>query len=400
MRELGDAWLVPAEDADRAIAGDEQADAARSCSRRSTTCCGTASRPSTCSASSTASRSTSRRRRASTATTCCRCSTAPTSSAASTSRPTARPVRCGPWRCTGRSGRGRARCARRSRGSPMCSGSRGARSRVEFETRAIHAGQEPDPLTGAVNVPIYQTQHVRAGRRAARCAAATTTRARSTRRAPRSRSAWPRSRAARTASASRPAWARRPRSWSSSSPARGRSRSTTSTAAPTACSRRCTRRRATTTSSSTSPTRASCAARSSSRSSLVWLETPSNPLLKIVDIAAVAERAHAAGALVVVDNTFASPYLQQPLALGADIVVHSTTKYVGGHSDSVGGAVIVNDAELARAAALRAELDGRGARAVRLLPHAARRQDARGAHGAPLRQRGRGSRAGSRSRRP
>ena len=80
---------------------------------------------------------------------------------------------------------------------------------------------------------------------------------------------------------------------------------------------------------------------------LVWLETPSNPLLKIVDIAAVAERAHAAGALVVVDNTFASPYLQQPLALGADIVVHSTTKYLGGHSDVVGGAVIANDAELA-----------------------------------------------------
>jgi cystathionine gamma-synthase len=81
---------------------------------------------------------------------------------------------------------------------------------------------------------------------------------------------------------------------------------------------------------------------------LVWLETPSNPLLKIIDIAAVAERAHAAGALVVVDNTFASPYLQQPLALGADIVVHSTTKYVGGHSDSVGGAAIVNDDELAQ----------------------------------------------------
>jgi cystathionine gamma-synthase len=80
---------------------------------------------------------------------------------------------------------------------------------------------------------------------------------------------------------------------------------------------------------------------------LVWLETPSNPLLKIVDIAAVAERAHAVGALVVVDNTFASPYLQQPLALGADIVVHSTTKYIGGHSDSVGGAVLTNDAELA-----------------------------------------------------
>ena len=95
--------------------------------------------------------------RASTATTCCRCSTARRSSAGSISRPTARPVRCGRWRCTGRSGRDRAPCARRSRGSLMCSGSRGARSRVEFETRAIHAGQEPDPLTGAVNVPIYQT---------------------------------------------------------------------------------------------------------------------------------------------------------------------------------------------------------------------------------------------------
>ena len=122
--------------------------------------------------------------------------------------------------------------------------------------------------------------------------------------------------------------------------------------------------------------------------SLVWLETPSNPLLKIVDIAAVAERAHAAGALVVVDNTFASPYLQQPLALGADIVVHSTTKYVGGHSDSVGGAVLdERRGELARAPALRPELDGRRAGAARLLPHAARRQDARRAHGAPLRQR-------------
>ena len=120
---------------------------------------------------------------------------------------------------------------------------------------------------------------------------------------------------------------------------------------------------------------------------LVWLETPSNPLLKIVDIAAVAERAHAAGALVVVDNTFASPYLQQPLALGADIVVHSTTKYVGGHSDVVGGAVLTNDAGDGRAPALHPELDGRGAGPARLLPHPARRQDAGRAHGAPLRQR-------------
>ena len=76
---------------------------------------------------------------------------------------------------------------------------------------------------------------------------------------------------------------------------------------------------------------------------IVWLETPSNPLLKVVDIALVAEIAHAAGVLVVVDNTFASPALQQPLALGADLVVHSTTKYLGGHSDVLGGAVVFGD---------------------------------------------------------
>jgi cystathionine gamma-synthase len=80
---------------------------------------------------------------------------------------------------------------------------------------------------------------------------------------------------------------------------------------------------------------------------VVWIETPSNPLMKITDIAAVAEIAHAVGATVVVDNTFASPYLQQPLSLGADAVVHSTTKYLGGHSDVLGGAVILREAALA-----------------------------------------------------
>ncbi len=79
----------------------------------------------------------------------------------------------------------------------------------------------------------------------------------------------------------------------------------------------------------------------------VWIETPTNPLLNVADIAAIADLAHAAGALVVVDNTFATPYLQQPLALGADVVVHSTTKYCGGHSDVVGGAVLLNDDPLA-----------------------------------------------------
>jgi cystathionine gamma-synthase len=80
---------------------------------------------------------------------------------------------------------------------------------------------------------------------------------------------------------------------------------------------------------------------------VVWVETPSNPLMKVTDIAAVAELAHAVGAVVVVDNTFATPYLQQPLSLGADVVVHSTTKYLGGHSDVLGGAVILRKGELA-----------------------------------------------------
>ncbi|WP_420749464.1 cystathionine gamma-synthase [Rhodococcus sp. O3] len=79
---------------------------------------------------------------------------------------------------------------------------------------------------------------------------------------------------------------------------------------------------------------------------LVWLETPTNPLLNIGDIAAIAEVAHAGDAKLVVDNTFASPYLQQPLTLGADIALHSTTKYIGGHSDVVGGALVTNDEEL------------------------------------------------------
>ena len=79
---------------------------------------------------------------------------------------------------------------------------------------------------------------------------------------------------------------------------------------------------------------------------LVWIETPSNPLLRITDIAAVAEQAHQAGALAVVDNTFLSPAWQQPLLLGADIVVHSTTKYINGHSDVVGGAVVAKTREL------------------------------------------------------
>jgi cystathionine gamma-synthase len=83
------------------------------------------------------------------------------------------------------------------------------------------------------------------------------------------------------------------------------------------------------------------------RTRMVWCETPTNPLLGIADIAALATIAHEAGALLAVDNTFATPYLQRPIALGADIVMHSMTKYLGGHSDVIGGALVVNDGELA-----------------------------------------------------
>src|SRR5213076_969315 len=83
------------------------------------------------------------------------------------------------------------------------------------------------------------------------------------------------------------------------------------------------------------------------RTRIVWLETPTNPLLNIIDIRAAAKAAHEVGALVVVDNTFATPFLQQPLSLGADVVLHSTTKYLGGHSDLIGGFLATNDPTIA-----------------------------------------------------
>lgn len=95
---------------------------------------------------------------------------------------------------------------------------------------------------------------------------------------------------------------------------------------------------------STSPAAFAAALRPNTR--LIWVETPTNPLLKLVDLAAVAKAARPAGALLAVDNTFASPYFQRPLELGADVVVHSTTKYLGGHSDVVGGAVVVRREDL------------------------------------------------------
>ena len=123
------------------------------------------------------------------------------------------------------------------------------------------------------------------------------------------------------------------------------------------------------------------------RTKLVWLETPTNPWLNLVDIRAAADAAHAVGAFVVVDNTFATPYLQQPLALGADLVLHSTTKYLGGHSDVVGGFVATNDDALAeRLAFLQKSLGAvPGPFDAWLVLRGA--EDARGPHGSPLPER-------------
>ncbi len=114
------------------------------------------------------------------------------------------------------------------------------------------------------------------------------------------------------------------------------------------------------------------------RTRLLWVETPTNPLLGIADIAALAAIAHSAGALLVVDNTFATPYLQNPLGLGADVVVHSTTKYCGGHSDVVGGAVVV------RAGAAVPWLDGAGDVSGDLVERVAFHQNAMGAVAGPF----------------
>ncbi len=94
---------------------------------------------------------------------------------------------------------------------------------------------------------------------------------------------------------------------------------------------------------------------------MIMAETPTNPLLNIFDIPALADIAHTAGATLVVDNTFATPYLQNPLCLGADVITHSTTKYIGGHSDVIGGALLLNDGELAAKVALHSKSMGTGA---------------------------------------
>ena len=122
---------------------------------------------------------------------------------------------------------------------------------------------------------------------------------------------------------------------------------------------------------------------------MVWIETPSNPLLNVVDIRAAADAAHAAGAILVVDNTFATPYLQNPLDLGADVVVHSTTKYLGGHSDVVGGFVATNDPTIAERLYFLQKSLGAVPGPVRLLARPARDQDAGRSDAPALRERAR-----------
>ncbi len=217
---------------------------------------------------------------------------------------------------------------------------------MDFETRAIHAGQEPDSATGVGDDPDLPDVDLRPG--GGRRPQGLRLRAR---REPDPHRARGVPGVARERGARARVLVRHRRDDDDHAPASTRattsSASTTSTAAPTGCSRRCTSRRATASRtrrrSSSRPTRPP----TSRDARLVWIESPTNPLLNIVDIAAVAAAARAAGALLVVDNTFATPYLQTPLDLGADIVVHSTTKYLGGHSDVVGGFAATNDPTIA-----------------------------------------------------
>ena len=221
-----------------------------------------------------------------------------------------------------------------------------------FNTRAIHAGQEPDPLTGAVVPPIYQVSTyaqdgvggLRSGYEYSRSGNPTRTALEeclASLEAPE----YPEARALAFASGLaaedtliRTIAAPGTHAVIPDDAYGGTYRLFAKVAAPWGVEH---------TPAPVTDPHAIAAAIRPGRTTLVWIETPTNPLLNVADIAAIADVAHDAGALLVVDNTFASPYLQQPLLLGADVVVHSTTKYLGGHSDVIGGALVVRNAELA-----------------------------------------------------
>ena len=273
-------------------------------------------------------------------------------------------------------------------------GNAGADAGDGFDTLAIHAGQEPDPVTGAVVPPIYQVSTykqdgvggMRGGHDYARTINPT-------------RTALEECLTALEGGCRALAFS----SGMAASDCLVRTvcrpgdqvliPSTTPTAAPSGCSTRCSVAGTwTTTSVPMSDPAAVRAALAQHSAKLVWVETPTNPLLSIADIAALAGVAHDAGALLVIDNTFASPYLQQPLTLGADVVVHSTTKYLGGHSDVVGGAVVTADADLAERMAFLQNATGAIAASLRRLADPARGQDARRPDGPALRAAPSGSR--------
>ena len=217
---------------------------------------------------------------------------------------------------------------------------------MEFETRAIHDGQEPDPATGAIIVPIYQTSTfvqeavgVHRGYDYARVANPTRT-------------------ALQTALASLES-AEHGVAFSSGLGAATTLMHFVSPGEKVVCvndvyggvyrmfSQVYEPKGYAFDYLSADAISTSLAAHLDERTRIVWIETPTNPLLNVVDIRAAADAAHAAGALLVVDSTFATPYLQRPLELGADFVVHSTTKYLGGHSDVIGGFVATNDPTIA-----------------------------------------------------
>lgn len=215
---------------------------------------------------------------------------------------------------------------------------------AHFETRAIHAGQEADPTTGAVTPPIYQTstfvlkglEH-EIGYVYARVDNPTRT-ALQTALASLEGAQWALSYASGLAAAQNVFSLLRPGDHvlMSNDAYGGTNRLLVEVISPIGIEFDLV--------DLSDPGAVRAAMRPQTR--LIWAETPTNPYLKIVDIAAIAAIAHAGGALLAVDNTFASPYLQQPLALGADIVMHSVTKYLGGHSDVIAGALAGNDEEL------------------------------------------------------
>ena len=217
-------------------------------------------------------------------------------------------------------------------------------SAMHFATRAIRSGQDPDPTTGSVVVPIYQTSTYRheaigkfKGYEYSRTGNPTRT-AFEDALAALEGGAWGLAYASGTAAAQNISYLLNPGDHllMSNDIYSGTYRFYTSTFARYGVE--------TTVVDMTDPVAVSAAMKPQTK--IVWVETPTNPNIRITDIAAIAEIAHRGGALLVVDNTFSTPYLQQPLSLGADLVLHSTTKYIGGHSDVVGGALVGNDPDV------------------------------------------------------